>query len=76
MANQSDVEHQGIGTIKCFFPFKGFGFITREKGKDLFFFYKSLKDESRLVEGMKVRFKIDMVGTGKGPFAYEIERIG
>lgn len=76
MMNQSKVSTEEIGTIKCFFPFKGYGFITREKGKDLFFFYKNVKNESHIMEGAKVKFKIDLTGSAKGPAAYDIERIG
>lgn len=76
MTNQSDTHPEGIGTVKCFFPFKGYGFITREKGKDLFFFYKNVKNESHIMEGAKVKFKIDLTGSTKGPSAFEIERIG
>lgn len=64
----------GMGVVKCFFPFKGYGFITREKGRDLFFFYKDLKNEESISEGVKVKFKIDVDGHGKGPFAFDIER--
>lgn len=76
MKNQSEHNESSTGTIKCFFPFKGFGFITREKGKDLFFFYKDLKNEEHIFEGAKVRFIINKNMNGKGPFATEIERIG
>ena len=76
MMNQSDSEEISTGTIKCFFPFKGYGFITREQGKDLFFFYKHLKNEMQIFEGAKVRFVINKNKGGKGPFATEIERIG
>lgn len=73
--NQSEEFECGIGTVKCFFPFKGYGFITREKGKDLFFFYKHLKKESEIYEGIKVEFKINKNKNGKGPFAFDIYRI-
>lgn len=66
----------GLGTVKCFFHLKGFGFITREKGKDLFFFYKDILNESEIYEGSKVKFKIDLNSDGKGPRAFDIERIG
>lgn len=76
MTNQSENKESSTGTIKCFFPFKGYGFITREKGKDLFFFYKDLKNEEQIFEGAKVSFLINKNETGKGPFATHIERIG
>lgn len=76
MANQSENKEFGTGTIKCFFQFKGYGFITREKGKDLFFFYKDLNKEEQIFEGAKVSFLINKNKNGKGPFATKIERIG
>lgn len=76
MMNQSENEEYGVGTIKCFFPFKGYGFITREKGKDLFFFYKNLSDESQIYEGAKVKFLINSNEGKKGPFATNIQRVG
>lgn len=76
MTNQSEGKESGIGTIKCFFSFKGYGFITREKGKDLFFFYTELKNEEQIFEGVKVSFVINKNTNGKGPFATQIERIG
>ncbi|WP_353631150.1 cold shock domain-containing protein [Achromobacter xylosoxidans] len=65
-----------IGTVKCFFSLKGYGFITREKGRDLFFFYKDIVDEAQIYEGVKVRFQIDLNEGGKGPKAVNVLRIG
>ena len=65
-----------VGTIKCFFSLKGYGFITREKGRDLFFFYKDIIDEAQIYEGSKVKFKVDMNQDGKGPRAIKISRLG
>lgn len=76
MTKQSDVEERDTGTVKCFFPFKGYGFITRQKGKDIFFFYQALKEEGQIFEGAKVRFILNKNEKGKGPYATEIERIG
>jgi CspA family cold shock protein len=62
------------GTIKVYFPLKGFGFITREKGKDLFFYRTSVVDEASIIEGNPVKFRIE---TGdKGMRAIEIVRNG
>lgn len=65
-----------IGTVKCFFSLKGFGFITRDKGRDLFFFYKDIVDEAQIYEGAKVKFQVDMNEGGKGPKAINVVRIG
>jgi len=72
MTNQSDDFH--YGTIKAYYPIKGFGFIFREKGKDVFFLYNAVKDEADVFEGSKVKFIIEQ--TAKGPRASKIERVG
>lgn len=71
----SDIVYE-VGTVKCFFSLKGYGFITREKGRDLFFFYKDIVDEAQIHEGAKVRFKVDLNEGGKGPKAIVVSRIG
>jgi CspA family cold shock protein len=62
------------GTVKVYFPLKGYGFITREKGKDLFFFRTAFENESAITEGNPVKFKIDYSDT-RGR-ATDIVRIG
>lgn len=50
------------GIIKTYDVFKGFGFITREKGKDLFFHWtdvQSIHEGAAVYPGMKVSFEID-----------------
>ncbi|WP_152205079.1 retron Se72 family effector protein [Marinobacter changyiensis] len=63
------------GTVRMFDPFKGFGFIRRETGKDVFVFFEDIKTKDRaLVEGDKVRF--DVKKEHKGPRAYDVEKTG
>ncbi|WP_153139794.1 retron Se72 family effector protein [Paraburkholderia agricolaris] len=62
------------GTIKAYYAFKGFGFITREKGKDVFFYFKDVREESDIFEGAKVSFNI--VNEGRGPMAKCVTRVG
>jgi CspA family cold shock protein len=76
MTNRSENVVFLTGTIKCFFPFKGYGFISREKGKDVFFFYKELKDEGHIYEGAKVQFLIENNKPGNRAYATQIQRIG
>ncbi|MBO1518639.1 cold-shock protein [Oceanisphaera pacifica] len=61
------------GTVKWFNEEKGFGFITRTSGPDLFVHFSSIQGEGfkTLQEGQSVTF---VVGQGqKGPQAEEVE---
>jgi len=60
------------GTVKWFNDSKGFGFIEREGGSDVFVHYSSIRGEGfkSLQEGQKVEFT---VGQGqKGPQAIDV----
>lgn len=48
------------GTVKWFNAEKGFGFITREKGGDVFVHFKSIAAEGykSLSEGQRVEFTV------------------
>jgi len=63
------------GTVKWFNDSKGFGFISREDGSDVFVHYSSLKGEGfkTLVEGDRVSF--DVEDGEKGPKAVNVEKI-
>lgn len=60
------------GTVKWFNDEKGYGFITRESGSDLFVHFRSIIGEGRrtLVEGQPVSF-VEVEGQ-KGPQADEV----
>ena len=60
------------GTVKWFNDEKGFGFIERENGKDLFVHFRSIIAEGRksLYEGQSVSF-IEVEGQ-KGPQADQV----
>ncbi|HMA76800.1 MAG: cold-shock protein [Candidatus Krumholzibacteriota bacterium] len=49
------------GTVKWFNGSKGFGFISREEGDDVFVHYKAIEAEGfkTLDEGDKVEFEIE-----------------
>jgi CspA family cold shock protein len=53
-----------IGTVKWFNGTKGFGFLEREGGPDVFVHFSAIKGEGfkNLMEGQKVEFTIE-----KGP---------
>ncbi|MBZ0179196.1 MAG: cold-shock protein [Melioribacteraceae bacterium] len=60
------------GTVKWFNNSKGYGFISREGGEDVFVHYSSINSEGyrSLEEGQKVEF---IIGEGeKGPQAQEV----
>jgi len=63
------------GTVKWFNDSKGFGFITRDNGEDVFVHHTSIaKDGFRtLAEGEKVQFEIEK--TAKGPAAVNVSSI-
>ena len=60
------------GTVKWFNDSKGFGFISREKGDDVFVHFSAIRGEGfrSLAEGQKVEF---LVTQGqKGPQAQDV----
>ena len=63
------------GIVRVFDPLKGFGFIRREKGKDVFFFYSEILEEDRLLfVGDVVTFNVEI--KPKGPRAFDIKKEG
>lgn len=59
------------GTVKWFNPGKGFGFITRENGEEIFVHFRSLdKSSRRLAAGLQVEFDINH--SEKGPEAIDV----
>jgi CspA family cold shock protein len=63
------------GTVKWFNGAKGFGFITREKGEDLFVHFRSIVGEGyrSLNDGDKVEFEVEQ--GPKGPQATKVRVI-
>ena len=63
------------GTIKWFDPSKGYGFLIRDKGGDLFVHLRSVQSQDRrkLKENTRVRFSVE--DTEKGPQAENIRII-
>ena len=63
------------GTVKWFDPSKGYGFLIRDKGGDLFVHLRSVRtqDRRRLKENTRVRYSVE--NTEKGPQAENIRII-
>jgi len=57
-ADDSSYSSRESGAVKWFNASKGFGFITRDDGTDVFVHYRSIRGEGRrtLYEGQQVRF--------------------
>lgn len=73
--NNTITEEFEHGVVKSFDLFKGFGFITRKKGKDLFVFYNDIIDNDiTFDEGAKVIFNVK--NTPKGPRAINVSIVG
>ncbi|MDD5603006.1 MAG: cold shock domain-containing protein [Eubacteriales bacterium] len=62
------------GKVKWFNAEKGFGFIEREGGRDVFVHFSAINMEGykTLEEGMEVEF--DVVEGAKGPQASNVQR--
>ncbi|MBI4279311.1 MAG: cold shock domain-containing protein [Armatimonadetes bacterium] len=63
------------GTVKWFNPEKGYGFIAREGGRDVFVHYSAIQMEGfkTLEEGEVVEFEI--VDGTRGPQAANVVRV-
>ncbi len=68
---------RATGTVKWFNAVKGYGFIAREGGKDLFVHFSEIQDAGdgyrSLNEGDKVEFTIGE--SPKGPQAIQVTKV-
>jgi CspA family cold shock protein len=64
-----------IGTVKWFNDAKGYGFISREDGKDVFVHYSAIQADGykSLAEGQRVEFEI--TPGPKGEQAVNVRRL-
>jgi cold shock protein len=61
-----------VGTVKWFNAEKGYGFISRDGGPDVFVHYSAIQSDGfrKLVEGQKVEFTVEQ--GPKGPQAANV----
>ena len=69
-------EQLETGSVKWFNDEKGFGFIARENGDDVFVHFSAINSDGRktLIEGQQVSFEV--VDGQKGPQAGNVTVIG
>ena len=63
------------GTVKWFNNKRGWGFIVKEDGEDLFVHYSAIKGDGfkSLTEGQLVQFEIEE--SSNGPAAAQVEKL-
>jgi cold shock protein len=63
------------GTVKWFNTTKGYGFITREDGPDVFVHYSAIQTDGfrNLEEGDRVEFSVEQ--SSKGPQASNVVKL-
>jgi cold shock protein len=64
------------GTVKMFNKTKGFGFITAEDGKDVFFHYSELQVEGFKTVEKDAKVQFDVLDSDRGPRAAKIQILG
>ena len=71
-ATQGETAPRETGTVKWFNSVKGFGFITRDNGEEIFVHFRSIRGKGRkaLNDGQRVEFSV--VQGEKGPQAEDV----
>lgn len=70
----AEVKNREFGILKCYLPMKGYGFIRRNVGRDVFFLRTDAPTEAALIEGATVSFTVQT--DKRGPRARDIKREG
>src|SRR5512143_3920447 len=68
----NEMSERIVGTVKWFNAEKGYGFISRDGGPDVFVHYSAIQSDGfrKLVEGQKVEFTVEQ--GPKGPQAANV----
>lgn len=71
----SNKKSRETGTVKWFNVSKGYGFVTRDSGEEIFVHFRSISGNGRKVlrEGQKIEFSV--VDGDKGPQAEDVDII-
>jgi CspA family cold shock protein len=74
MEGDPQVTERELGTVKWFNAAKGYGFIERETGEDIFVHYSEITEEGfrKLTQGQKVEFAIMETEKGKQAQAVKV----
>lgn len=63
------------GKVKMFNKEKGFGFITTDEGKDVFFHYSAIQVDGYKTAEAEERVEFDVEETERGPRAINIKKL-
>ncbi|HHN3334013.1 cold-shock protein, partial [Pseudomonas aeruginosa] len=60
LGGSQDSGNRETGTVKWFNTSKGFGFISRDSGEDIFVHFRAIRGEGHriLIEGQRVEFSV------------------
>ena len=63
------------GTVKWFNAEKGFGFITTDEGKDVFFHYSAIQVDGYKTAEAEERVEFEVEESERGPRAINIKKL-